>query len=126
LQEGLIDKFNFIAGDYLTKDFANNYDLILLSAIVHINSFEQNKFLVKKCAEALNKNGMLIINDFIMDENRTQPYQGALFSLNMLVGTVSGDTYTEEEIREWYTAAGINDIERKNTSFGSDLMIGTK
>lgn len=126
LQKGLIDNFNFIEGDYLTKDFEGSYDLILLSAIVHINSFEQNKFLVKKCAEALNKNGMIIINDFIMNENRTQPYQGAFFSLNMLVGTVSGDTYTEEEIKEWYTSAGITNIERKNTSFGSDLMIGTK
>ncbi len=125
-QEGLLDKFNFIEGDYLTKDFEGNNDLILLSAIVHINSFEQNKFLIKKCAESLNKNGMIVINDFIMCKDRTQPYHGTFFSLNMLVGTVSGDTYTEEEIREWYSSAGITNIERKNTSFGSDLMIGIK
>jgi len=126
LQEGLIDKFNFIEGDYLTRDFESNYDLILLSAIVHINSFEQNKLLIKKCADSTNKNGMIIINDFIMNEDRTQPYNGAFFSLNMLVGTVSGDTYTEEEIKGWFTSAGISKIERKNTSFGSDLMIGIK
>jgi ubiquinone/menaquinone biosynthesis C-methylase UbiE len=125
-QEGLIDKFNFIEGDYLTRDFESNYDLILLSAIVHINSFEQNKLLIKKCADSLNKNGMIIINDFIMNKDRTQPYHGAFFSLNMLVGTVSGDTYTEEEIKGWFTSAGISKIERKNTSFGSDLMIGIK
>lgn len=124
--EGLSDKFNFIEGDYLTKNFEDNYDLILLSAIVHINSFERNKFLIKKCAESLNKNGMIIINDFIMSKDRTQPYHGAFFSLNMLVGTANGDTYTEEEMREWYTSAGITNIERKNTSFGSDLLIGTK
>jgi 2-polyprenyl-3-methyl-5-hydroxy-6-metoxy-1,4-benzoquinol methylase len=125
-QEGLIDKFNFIEGDYLTRDFESSYDLILLSAIVHINSFEQNKLLIKKCAESLNKNGMIIINDFIMNKDRTQPYHSAFFSLNMLVGTVSGDTYTEEEIKGWFTSAGISKIERKNTSFGSDLMIGIK
>ncbi len=125
-QEGLLDKFNFIEGDYLIKDFEGNYDLILLSAIVHINSYEQNKLLIKKCSESLNKNGMIIINDFIINKDRTQPYHGAFFSLNMLVGTASGDTYTEEEMKEWYTSAGITNIERKNTSFGSDLMIGIK
>jgi len=118
--------FYFIEGDYLTKDFSGPYDLILLSAIVHINSFEQNKMLIQKCADALNKNGMIIINDFVMNEDRTQPSYGALFSLNMLVGTANGDTYTENEMKEWFEAGGIVKVERKNTSFGSDLMIGIK
>jgi 2-polyprenyl-3-methyl-5-hydroxy-6-metoxy-1,4-benzoquinol methylase len=125
-QEGLLYKFNFIEGDYLTQDFENSYDLILLSAIVHINSYEQNKMLIKKCTDVLNKNGMIIISDFIMNEDRTQPHHGAIFSLNMLVGTVSGDTYTEGEMKEWFTSAGLSKIERKNTAFGSDLMIGIK
>jgi hypothetical protein len=82
--------------------------------------------LVKKCADALNKNGIIIISDFIMNDDRTQPVHGALFSINMLVGTISGDTYTEKEIREWFESAGLTKVERKNTSFGSDLMIGIK
>ena len=122
----LLDNFNFIEGDYLTKDFDSNYDLILLSAIVHINSYEQNKMLIKKCADSLNNNGMIIISDFIMNDDRTQPVHGALFSINMLVGTASGDTYTEGEMREWFDSAGLSKIERKNTSFGSDLLIGIK
>jgi len=123
---GLLNNFDFIEGNYLTKDFESSYDLILLSAIVHINSYEQNKMLVKKCADVLNKNGMIIISDFIMNDDRIQPFHGALFSINMLVGTASGDTYTEKEMREWFEEAGIFTIERKNTSFGSDLMIGIK
>jgi ubiquinone/menaquinone biosynthesis C-methylase UbiE len=125
-EAGLINNFGFIEGDYLTKDFLGPYDLILLSAIVHINSYEQNKMLIKKCADALNENGMIIINDFIMNDDRTQPAYGALFALNMLVGTECGDTYTEKEMREWFESAGLTKIERKNTSFGSDLMIGIK
>jgi 2-polyprenyl-3-methyl-5-hydroxy-6-metoxy-1,4-benzoquinol methylase len=125
-QEGLNENFDFIEGNYLAKDFGNGYDLILLSAIVHINNYEQNKMLIKKCGEALNENGMVIINDFIMNEDRIQPYHGALFSLNMLVGTENGDTYTEGEMKEWFTAAGFSKIERKNTSFASDLIIGYK
>ena len=125
-EAGLLENFDFIEGDYLTKDFKNGYDLVLLSAIIHINSYEQNKLLVKKCADALNKNGIIIISDFIMNEERTQPVHGALFSINMLVGTMSGDTYTEKEIREWFKSAGLSQIERKNTSFASNLMLAIK
>jgi len=125
-ESGLIDKFKFIEGDYLTKDFEGKYDLILLSAIVHINNYEQNKLLIKKCADSLDKNGLIVINDFVMNDDRTKPFHGALFSLNMLVGTANGDTYTEKEIREWFESAGLSNIERKNTSFGSDLMIAIK
>lgn len=125
-ESGLTEKFSFIEGDYLTIDLKGTYDLILLSAIVHINNYEQNKMLVKKCADALNENGMIVINDFIMDDDRTKPFHGALFALNMLVGTENGDTYTEKEIREWFESAGLSKIERKNTSFGSDLMIAFK
>lgn len=125
-ESGLSDKFSFIEGDYLTRDFEGSYDLILLSAIVHINNYEQNKMLIQKCADALNKDGMIVISDFVMDDGRTKPYHGALFSLNMLVGTANGDTYTEKEIREWFESAGLNKIERKNTSFGADLMIAVK
>jgi hypothetical protein len=49
-----------------------------------------------------------------------------MFSINMLVGTASGDTYTEGEIREWFESAGLSEVERKNTAFGTDLMIGIK
>ncbi len=125
-QEKLEDNFNFIEGNYLTCEFGTGYDIIFLSAIVHINNYNHNKMLVKKCADALNDKGMVVINDFIMNADRIQPYHGALFSLNMLVGTADGDTYTEEEITEWLRSAGFSKIERKKTSFASDLIIGIK
>lgn len=125
-ENGLTNNFDFIEGNYLTADPGNGYDLIFLSAIVHINSYNQNKELVKKCVDALNDNGRVIISDFIMDEDRTKPVYGAFFSLNMLVGTACGDTYTEKEMREWFRSAGLSDIERKSTGFGADLMVGRK
>ena len=46
------NNIEYITGNYLNDDFGNEYDLILLSAIVHINSYEENKTLIKKCADA--------------------------------------------------------------------------
>jgi SAM-dependent methyltransferase len=117
---------SFIGGNYLEDDFQGEYDLIFLSAIVHINNFDQNKKLIRKCFDALNPNGRIIIKDWIMSEDRIEPAGGVYFALNMLVGTESGDTYTESEMKDWLTSAGISKIERKNTSFGSSLLIGYK
>ena len=70
--------------------------------------------------------GQVVIQDFIMDEDRTAPAFGAFFSLNMLVGTESGDTYTESEVLSWMEDAGLYQVERKDTAFGTTLIIGKK
>jgi len=123
-KENLTDNFSYIEGDFNTTDFGSGYDLILLSAIVHMNSFEANKELVKKCAQSLNKNGQLIILDHIMNEDRTEPAGGALFAINMLVGTEHGDTYTESEMCSWFSDAGLSCVEKRETSFGISLILG--
>jgi 2-polyprenyl-3-methyl-5-hydroxy-6-metoxy-1,4-benzoquinol methylase len=124
--EGLSDKVDITAGDYLTDDLGSGYDLVFLSAIIHSNSTEQNRSLIKKCVRALSQGGRVIVQDFIMDENRTDPPRGAFFALNMLVGTAAGDTYTEAEVRTWMQEAGLSGIIRKETPFGSTQIVGRK
>jgi 2-polyprenyl-3-methyl-5-hydroxy-6-metoxy-1,4-benzoquinol methylase len=125
-REGLLNKVNITAGDYLTDDLGSGYDLVFLSAIIHSNSVEQNRSLMQKCVRALSSEGRVIVQDFIMDEDRTSPPRGAFFALNMLVGTAAGDTYTEAEVRSWMEGAGLSGILRKETPFGSTQIVGKK
>jgi 2-polyprenyl-3-methyl-5-hydroxy-6-metoxy-1,4-benzoquinol methylase len=124
--EGLMGRIELVAGDYTRDELPGGYDLVFLSAIIHSNSPEQNRRLMRKCARALNPQGSLVVQDFIMDENRTGPPGGAFFALNMLVGTEAGDTYTESEIRDWMKEAGLSDINRVETPFGSAQVRGRK
>jgi 2-polyprenyl-3-methyl-5-hydroxy-6-metoxy-1,4-benzoquinol methylase len=123
---GLLDKIGITAGDYLTDDLGSGYDLIFLSAIIHSNSVDQDRSLIKKCARALSPGGRVIVQDFIMDEDRTGPPRGAFFALNMLVGTAAGDTYTEAEVRSWMEEVGLSGITRKETSLGTTQIVGSK
>lgn len=125
-REGFDDSVSTLAGDYLKDGFGHDYDLILLSAVIHINSPEENKILLKKCAEALNHEGQIVILDHVMTDDRTMPAAGAFFALNMLVGTEKGDTYTENEIKSWLQNSGFKYIRRKDTPQGSSMMIGIK
>jgi hypothetical protein len=66
------------------------------------------------------------VQDFIVDEDRAGPPFAVLFALNMLVGTESGDTYTESEVRDWMREASLSNITRKDTEFGTTLLTGRK
>lgn len=123
---GFGDRITTLAGDYRKDPMGGGYDLIFLSAIVHSNSSEENTDLVAKCVGALNPGGRIVIQDFIMSEDRTRPAHGALFALNMLVATAGGDTYTESEVSGWFEAAGITRVVRQETAFGTTQMIGWK
>ncbi len=124
-EAGMTEQIHYKAGNYHSDDFGNGYDLIFLSAIVHINSFEENVALISKCAASLNLGGQLVIQDHIMDEDRTAPEAGAFFALNMLVATERGDTYTEEEMISWMKNAGLSDFNRIPT-FNNAMMVGKK
>ena len=125
-EEGILDRVETVAGDYEVVELGNGFDLVFLSAILHSNSPQQNRGLIRKCAEALSPHGQLVVQDFLMDEDRTSPPFGALFALNMLVGTEAGDTYTESEVRQWLQEADLRYLQRKDTTFGTTLMIGRK
>ncbi len=125
-EEGYEGKVETATGDYLKNDLGNGYDLVFLSAIIHSNSPEENRLLFGKCHKALNKNGQLVVLDYIMNDDRTSPAMGAMFALNMLVGTRAGDSYTESEIKEWMEETGFSGFERKETDFETGIIIGRK
>jgi hypothetical protein len=53
--------------------------------------------LLKRAYEALADGGLLLIREFIAHGNRSGPLEALLFSLNMLVNTEAGDTFTTGE-----------------------------
>ena len=123
-KENMSDRISTLTGNYLRDHIGSGYDFIFLSAVIHSNSYDENALLIKKCASALNKNGKIAILDYIMNDDRTIPLAGAIFAINMLVGTDEGTTYTEKEIIEWMSAAGINNFELINAGEGNGLLIG--
>ena len=120
-KEGLSDRIDTVAGDYKRDELPIGYDLVFLSAIIHSNSPRLNQSLFNKVSRSLNPGGRIVISDFIMNDDRVSPAFGAFFALNMLVNTPEGDTYTEQEVKEWITRAGMSFVERKG-----GLMIGRK
>ena len=125
-QEGFSGKIKTVAGDYTSDDLPKGFDMVFLSAVIHSNSLEVNQELIKKCFHSLNKNGKILIQDWIMNNDRTQPTSGAIFAINMLVGTESGDCFTEHEVTNMLLAAGFSNITRIEFETGLSQMTAQK
>jgi (2Fe-2S) ferredoxin/SAM-dependent methyltransferase len=111
-------------GDMLRDDFGSGYDLIMLNAICHMFSEEQNQDIFRRAHQALAPSGRLVVQDFILNPDKTGPQHAALFSLNMLVGTDAGASYSEVEYNHWMKAAGFTDVSRINLPGPSSLIVG--
>jgi SAM-dependent methyltransferase len=125
-KEGFAGRIKTHPGDYTTDELPGGFDLVFLSAIIHSNPLDVNRNLIKKCFKSLNKNGQIVIQDWIMSNDRTQPAGGAVFAINMLVGTEAGDCFTEEEVTEMLTSAGFTQISRIEFESGSGQMVARK
>jgi SAM-dependent methyltransferase len=142
---GLSDRVTTRAGDMLEDEFGRagarpdgaggtdkrtetstaGYDLVLLSQICHMFDSGDNRALIRKCGAVLSPGGRLVIQDFILEPDRTHPRPAALFALNMLVATPAGSTYTAAEYEEWMREAGLDEIERIDLQ-ETGIMIGRR
>ena len=114
-------------GNCLEDSFGKEvYDAILVSNLLHIYNPENNVKILKKCREAMKDKGQVIIHEFVLDDTRTRPQFAALFSLNMLIGTQEGASYSETEYRAWLKESGFQHIKRVDLGYDSSLIIGRK
>jgi len=106
---GMLDRFNFVAGDLTRDNFGSGYDVVFISNIIHMLSDDVNRDLVKRACAALEPGGMLIIKDFLTDKDHTGPPFSLLFALQMLLHTQGGDTYSVDEVSVWTREAGFGE-----------------
>jgi hypothetical protein len=125
---GLSERVKFSPGDFHADELGGPYDVAWLSHILHGENFEDCRKIVAKAAGALEPGGMMIIHEFILNNSKDGPLFPALFSLNMLAMTDSGQSYSENELREMMAAAGIGEIHR--TAYrgptDSSVLVGKK
>lgn len=126
-EAGLTDRVSYVVGDMNKDELADGgYDVVFVSAIIHMLSPEECARLMEKAARALEPGGTVVVQDFIMEEDRVRPTHGAMFALNMLVGTDDGDTYTSAEVAEWMKAAGLANVRTVDTERGTALVMGDR
>jgi len=125
---GLSGRIAFSGGDITSDDIGTGYDVVWVSHLLHSEGPEASAAIVAKATGALAAGGLLLIQEFILDDNRAAPLHPALFSLNMLVGTPAGQAYSQGELRDMMQGAGLSAIRRLKIDLpnGAGIMAGTR
>ena len=95
---GMSDVVTTRAGDYFKEDFGQGNDVVLLSAILHSMGPKRSRTLLSKACDSLESGGLVAVHEGLIDDDRTSPLGAVLFSLNMLVNTGEGQSYSASEI----------------------------
>ncbi|HEY5298395.1 MAG TPA: class I SAM-dependent methyltransferase [Verrucomicrobiae bacterium] len=125
-RHGVADRLKKIPGDLAKADFGKNHHVATLGHILHSEGAERSRKLLKKVFAALAPGGTIAVMEFLVNEQRTAPPVSLLFTVNMLVNTESGDTFSFEEISQWLRAAGFVKPRLLNVPAVSPLILATK
>lgn len=104
---GLSDRVQTQAGDYHTTAFPENIDVCLFFGMLHQESPQTIRDLMKKAYAALRPGGKIVVLDMMTDATHTQPAFSALFALNMALTATNGWVFSDAELEQWVTDAGL-------------------
>ncbi|HVB81041.1 MAG TPA: methyltransferase [Candidatus Binataceae bacterium] len=126
-QWGVADRYDYLEGDFREVDFGTaSFDLAILGHILHGEGADWSRRLLKRTCQALSDGGMLLIGEFVPNDQRTGPALPLLFGLNMLINTPTGDVFTMREYREWLKEAGFRKVATIPAPHVSPLILATK
>jgi ubiquinone/menaquinone biosynthesis C-methylase UbiE len=126
-QYNLQDKVQTMTFDFFNDQLPNDCEVAFLSHIVHIFDKDKNITLLKKIYESLpNENGIIIISEWLLNDEKTGPITSALMGLTMIIENSGGRGYSYSEISQMLTEVGFKNIEKRPLIEPAEIVIGYK
>ena len=119
-EERATDRVKVLTADVLNGPLPGSYDAAILRALIQVFSPEDARLAVKNIGAAINPGGKIYIIGQILDDSRQSPPAAVGFNLNFINTFDAGESYTEQEYREWLCEAGFVDIERASCMLASE------
>ncbi len=120
---GLAGRYRTIAGSAFDVDLGGGYDAVLLPNFLHHFDFATNVKLLKRVWAAMKPGGIAAVVEFVPNEDRVSPPDGALFAMRMLGTTPAGDAYTFGEIDYMLCGAGFRPAEARSLAPAHQQLI---
>ncbi|MFK0204018.1 methyltransferase [Streptomyces lavendulae] len=125
---GLTDRITCTPGNFLADGgLPQGHDVALLSNILHDWDPATNTHLLTEVHRSLEPGGLVIINELVLDNDRTGPAPAALMGLNMVVETAGGRSYTQADHQALLTQVGFTGIQTQHLELpGVNIVITAK
>jgi 2-polyprenyl-3-methyl-5-hydroxy-6-metoxy-1,4-benzoquinol methylase len=111
-QMGVANRIKFRPGNIFSLNYGSDeYDLVLISNVLHQYSRETALKLFKKAHAAVRSpDGTIVVHDFVADDTRSKDTASLLMGLDMLLYTEEGNVHTYSEYKSWLEESGFTDI----------------
>lgn len=103
-------RITIVSGDFL-KEPLPKAEIISMSMILHNWNLEIKKRLIKAAYDALPANGIYIVIEMMIDDERKACCAGFLQSLNMLLEFGEAFDFTAQELKLWCDEVGFKSYE---------------
>jgi SAM-dependent methyltransferase len=120
---GVLDRWTALPGSAFEADLGQDYDLVLLTNILHHFDQPTCERLLRRIYAGLKPGGQAITLDFVPNEDRVSPPVPALFTLQMLASTDHGDVYTLSEYQSMFRNAGFTDAVLQNVPGSPESLL---
>ncbi|WP_336977696.1 methyltransferase [Altererythrobacter fulvus] len=122
---GMSERVSTTGVNMFEQEWPREADGHFFSNVFHDWTEETNLAIARKSFEALPSGGRIFLNEILMDDDYTGPYQAAAFSLLMLIGTL-GKQYSLAEFRVILEEAGFVDVEAQRTGGGYYSLVSAR
>ena len=108
-QHGVGERMEYRPADLEVVELPpSRFDLVFASHTFRVLGAEITQRLIKQSYQTLKSEGRLVIVETYNNPDQPEQLFPRIVSLNMLVNTRSGDTFSLQQMREWVASAGFH------------------
>jgi len=124
-KRGFAEKVNVIAADMFTDAWPTDFDVHLISNVLHDWDEPVVRDLLAKSHAALPQGGLLIIHDAHINAEKTGPLHVAEYSA-LLMNITEGKCYSVGEMRAYLGDAGFEWMDYQPTAVGRSYILARR
>jgi acetylserotonin N-methyltransferase len=124
-ERGFSSRVTVVEGDMFVDQYPPDYDVHLLSNVLHDWDEDSVRRLLAKSAAALPVGGRLVIHDAHLDADKSGPLEVAEYSVFIMHATV-GRCYSVAELASWLEAEGLADVAHVPTTAFRSAVVANK
>jgi len=110
-QSGCADRISLLPGNYLTSPFGTGYDAVLLSGMMHRETADTCRMLLRKAFDAMDPGGLIVVSDvYFENDAKNSPPFALSFAINMMLTSHEGSTHAKTEMARWLTETGFEQV----------------
>jgi predicted nicotinamide N-methyase len=122
---GYAEKVSVVAGDMFADAWPADFDVHLISNVLHDWDEPTVRTLLAKSHAALPAGGLLVIHDAHINADKTGPLHVAEYSA-LLMNITEGKCYSMREMQSYLTEIGFDWLDHQPTAVGRSFILARK